>query len=122
MTFIETLNTHLKAVKERDLETLVSTMPPEGGETVLILPHGSINKSRDHFVSGHKEWFADQSWNQEFEIVNTIETAEMGVATVRYTYIEEGQSPWNALLGLVFQKMNNRWVLVHDQNTVIKTD
>lgn len=120
MTFEETVKVHLKAVENRDFETLVSTMPAEGGETVLILPHGSINRSRDHFVEGHKSWFADQSWKQECEIINLIESAEMGVATVKYSYTEGDNEPWQALLGLVFQKIDGRWVLVHDQNTLIK--
>lgn len=122
MTFKETLKLHLQSVENRDLETLVSTMPAKGGETVLILPNGSMNTSRDHFVEGHRDWFADKSWTQTFEILNTIETAEMAVATVRYVYKEGDKNPLNALLGLVFQKIDDKWVLVHDQNTRIETD
>jgi hypothetical protein len=122
MTFEETLKIHLQAVEDRDFDTLLSTLPEKGGEIVLILPRGSIDKSRDNFVSGHKEWFDDKSWKQEFEVINTIETAEMAVATVKYVYTEENGDSWKALLGLVFQKIDDRWVLVHDQNTPIKVD
>lgn len=122
MTFEETLKIHLQAIENRDFETLVSTMPEEGGETVLILPHGSINKSRDNFVDAHKEWFADPSWKQECEIINTIETSEMGVATIKYVYTQGDGNKWKALLGLVFQKVGERWALVHDQNTRIEEE
>ena len=121
-SFEETLKVHLQAVEDRDFDTLLSTLPEEGGETVLILPRGSIDKSRDNFVSGHKDWFADKSWKQKFEIINTITTAEMAVATVKYVYTEGTGEVWNALLGLVFQKIDDRWVLVHDQNTRIQPD
>ena len=122
MTFQETLKIHLQAVEDRDFDTLLSTLPEQGGQTVLILPHGSIDTSRDNFAAGHKEWFADKSWQQKFEVINTIESAEMAVATIRYVYTEGNGESWNALLGLVFQKIDDRWVLVHDQNTRIQAD
>ena len=121
-TFEKTLKTHLQAVEDRDFDTLISTLPEQGGEIVLILPNGSIDKSRDNFIAGHKEWFAGKSWKQKFEVINTIETAEMAVATIKYIYIEGNGETWNALLGLVFQKVDDHWVLVHDQNTRIQTD
>lgn len=122
MTFEETLKIHLQAVENRDFDALVSTLPEEGGETVLILPQGSFDKSRDNFVASHKEWFADPGWKQEFEVINIIETPEMAVATIKYVYTEGNGDVWNAFLGLVFQRINEQWVLVHDQNTRIEAE
>ncbi len=120
MTFKETLNTYLKALEGRDIETLIKILPAERGETVLILPNGSIDKSRDNFVAGHIEWFADKKWKQTCEVINTIETAEMSIATVLYEYSDGKGESMDALLGLVFQKIDHSWILVHDQNTPIK--
>ena len=121
MTFKETLKIHLESIKNRNLETLITTLPDEGQETVLILPNGSIEKSRDKFVEGHMEWFADDSWNQECEVINTIESSEMAIATIKYLYTQSNEEPFTCLLGLAFQKIQSKWVLVHDQNTIIKT-
>lgn len=120
MTFKETLNIHLESIKNRDIDTLITTLPEEGKETVLILPNGSIEKSRDKFVEGHIEWFADNSWKQECEVINIIESSEMAIATIKYLYTQENEDSFTCLLGLAFKKIKSKWVLVHDQNTIVK--
>lgn len=119
MTFKETLELHLEAVRNRDIDTLITTLPKEGEETILILPNGSMDRSRDSFVEGHIEWFSDKSWRQDIEILNIIESKEMGLATVKYDYVVDEKVLSTALLTLVFKLVDNNWVLVHDQNTPI---
>lgn len=119
MTFKETLAAHIAAVENRDLEALIATLPEEGGETVLIMPHGAMDSSRDSFVEGHREWFKDNSWTWKCEVLKTIETSEMAMALTKYVYTGEDNVSSTTLLSLVFQKIKDRWVLVHDQNTVI---
>lgn len=120
MTFKETFNLHLESLKNRDLETLISTLPKEGEETILILPDGNLNRSRDSFVEGHKEWFKDDTWRQDFEIINIIESSEMGLALVKYDYLVNNKRLSTNFLSLVFKNIDGRWVLVHDQNTTIE--
>lgn len=120
MNFRETVEFQIKAIKNRDIDALIKTLPAEGEETILILPNGNMNKSRDHFVEGHIKWFQKDSWDQNFEILNIIESAEMGIATLRYDYLNNGVKAFESLLSLVFKKVNDNWVLVHDQNTMIE--
>ena len=119
-TFKEALKTYLKALEGRDIDTLLKFLPAEGGEVVLILPDGSMDKSRDKFVEGHIEWFKDDKWTQTGRVINTIESGEMAVATVKYVYDDGSGEVMDALLGMVFRKTDSGWLLVHDQNTPVK--
>lgn len=40
-------------------------------------------------------------------------------ATVKCVYSDDKNEPTTNLLGLVFQKIDDIWVLVHDQNTLL---
>lgn len=120
MTFKETLDKHIKSIENKDIESLIQTMPESGEDTILIMPDGNIDKSRDNFVNGHREWFKSDNWSWKGEVQNIIESNEMAVATLKYTYKQDGDKGSETLLGLVFKKINEKWVLVHDQNTPIK--
>lgn len=117
MTFKETLEKHLKAIEEKDIESLKETLPL-GEELVLITPTGGVISSCNEFVDGHVPWFEDDSWNMTFETVNIIESSEMGIATVKYRYVDKENDSYT-ILSLAFKFIDGRWLLVHDQNTPI---
>lgn len=118
MKFKETVIKHFDSVCNRDLETLITTLP-NSGELFLIFPNGKYDTSVDNFIELHREWFKDTNWELNYEIINTIESSDMGVATIKYTYKDQdGEN--KTILNLVFQKREEGWVLVHDQNTPIK--
>lgn len=119
MTFHETLEKHLKAIQERDLEALASTLPAEG--LTLITSDGHLVRSTAAFLARHRDWFAMPYWALDVREVHVEETAEMGAAVLRLDYREEppGRPPLRqeSYLTLLFRRQGDRWVMVLDQNT-----
>src|SRR3954453_15195211 len=87
MTFRETLDKHLRAIRERDLRSLVETLPDE--TLTLIMSDGRLVGTVREFVDMHRDWFGQDTWSLETEVVAWRETAEMGHATIHLDYRDE---------------------------------
>jgi ketosteroid isomerase-like protein len=124
MTFQQALQRHLTAVQERDLDTFLDTIASDGS-LALILPNGAYLDEYQEIVEMHQEWFADLEWRMNVELVNQRETPVMASALCLVTYddVDEAGEPvqFQYFLNLIFAKQGNRWLLVHDQNTIIDT-
>jgi hypothetical protein len=63
------------------------------------------------------------SWEIKFEPIAVYETADMGVAVLKLDYSDLSPSHDRfhnfSILTLIFARRDNRWVMVHDQNTPI---
>jgi uncharacterized protein (TIGR02246 family) len=122
MSFRETLERHLRAIRERDLPALVATLPAD--ELVLIMADGRLERSVTRFVELHRGWFAQPSWSLATELVSLVETPELGVAVVYLDYRDEPSGGASihetSYLTLVFARRDGRWVMVQDQNTPIR--
>ncbi len=81
----ETVQAHLAAISARDLDAQLATVTM-GDKLILIFPDGQRLETRQQFVDFHKEWFADDSWKFQSEIVDLIEAPTLGHALVRYRY------------------------------------
>lgn len=125
MTFEQTLARHFKAVQERDLETFLDTVAQDGS-LKMILPNGNLLDSYEEIVELHEDWFADTDWQLQAEPVTQYETADMGTALflINYQDVDEMGQPveFEYFLNLIFAKRDNKWVLIHDQNTIIEID
>jgi hypothetical protein len=123
MSFRETLEGHLRAIRERDLPALIATLPADG--LVLIMADGRLERSVGRFVELHRDWFAQTTWSLATGLVSLLETPELGVAVVHLDYRDEppGRAPVHetSYLTLVFALRDGRWVMVQDQNTPIRT-
>lgn len=116
-SFAEALWVHLDAIRAHDLDALTPTLTTRDS-LVLIFPDGSMVRSRETFLDIHREWFADDSWRIDFEVLDTTETDRMAVATLRWTLTDDTpRSGRQALLSLTFALEAGEWRLVHDQNT-----
>ncbi|GLQ19227.1 nuclear transport factor 2 family protein [Algimonas porphyrae] len=119
--FSAALQTHLKSVQDRDLETYLTTIT-DADALPLIFPNGEIMSTRAAVVDFHTNWFADPDWRMEFDVIGTIVGDDMAVATLRTEYRDTPDgTPRAGILGLVFQLQNGSWRLIHDQNTRIVT-
>ncbi|MCB0184074.1 MAG: hypothetical protein KDE31_07415, partial [Caldilineaceae bacterium] len=71
-------------------------------------------------------WFADQEWQMTTELVNTQVSSEMASALllVNYADVDEDGHPvqFQYFLNLIFAKRNGKWLVIHDQNTIIDID
>lgn len=122
MSFQQTLERHLQAVQDRDLDAFLSTVAQDGSLT-MILPNGSLLDDYAEIVELHEEWFADPEWQLTTELVTEHETSAMGVALLLVTYqdVDEAGEPiqFQYFLSLTFAKRAEEWLLIHDQNTVL---
>ncbi len=122
MTFRETLDQHLAAIQNRDLESLVATLPQD--ELMLVMSNGKIVRTVREFVDGHRSWFAMPHWELTVAAVDMFETADVGVAVLRLDYsdLKPDHSRYHeySVLTLIFARRGDRWVMVHDQNTPIR--
>jgi ketosteroid isomerase-like protein len=121
VTFDEALNRHLTAVRTRDLSTLDDTLHDE---VCVLLPGGALVCGRDAVRQLHHDWFADTGWSISFEPV--VRTVVEGTASVlldvHYTDVDDEGRPVDRdyFLGLTFAAVDGRWLLVFDQNSVVR--
>ena len=118
MTFRETLARHLGAIQDRDLEVLAQTVAP--GRLVLIMADGRLARSTGEFLEAHRGWFEVPGWTLHTEEVETFERDDLAVAVLRLDYREPPKVRSESYLTLVFERRDDAWVMVHDQNTPIK--
>jgi hypothetical protein len=122
MTFRETLELHLDAIRGRDLSKLIETLPRE--ELSLVTSDGRLVRTTSEFIEMHRGWFSESTWTLHAEVASLVESDDLGVALLRLDYRDEppGRPPLReaSFLCLVFARREGRWVMVHDQNTPIK--
>ena len=122
MTFRETLEKHLSAIRNRDLLALAETLPEE--ELVLIMADGRLVRGVREFLELHRGWFDMKTWSLTPTPVSVRESADLGVAVLHLDYRDDppGGPPIHetSYLTLIFQRQGDRWVMVQDQNTPIK--
>ena len=119
MSFRQTLDRHLQAIQERDLETLMSTVAQD--QILLITPQGEVVLSPDEFARRHREWFESPSWILDVSPVRVVESPALGSATLLLDYWDSpSDTPQRSLLTLIFALRDGAWVMVHDQNTRIQ--
>ncbi len=115
--FKTTLQKHFAAIQARDLPALLATVT-KGEKLPLILPNGTLLTAKKDYIALHTEWFKAHDWTMKFEIINTIETTDVCIATVRTT-IQDQQPTRQSYLTLTFAREAGEWRLIHDQNTRI---
>lgn len=122
MTFRETLDKHLRAIRERDLSALIETLPDR--TLTLIMSDGRMVLSVQGFVDLHRDWFAQTTWSLDTKVVTSEETAQMGYATIHLDYRDEspggGHTRQASYLTLIFALRDGKWAMILDQNTPIK--
>lgn len=120
--FTETLQTHLNAVSEKNIEKLITTLPPDSN-FLFILPNSSPTRSSKDFIQFHEEWFKDTSWTFETKIVATNIEEKMGIALVEVLYKEparNGKPYFNKMsVSYALKKINERWYVIKDHASSI---
>lgn len=79
---------------------------------------GRVIEGKDNVVSAHREWFMDDRWTFEPEILWTREQSDAGWALTLVHYEEDGKTR-DFLLLLLFVDEDGAWKLVYDQNTPV---
>lgn len=117
--FDAVLKKHFNAIEHRDLDRLLETVSQD--EIILILPSGKYSTTFETYKEINQTWFADPSWKIDFTILKKIVNENTAIALARIEYInqETNETEFNYFLSLTFQKRNDGWKLVYDQNTII---
>ena len=125
MNFQQSLARHLQAVEAHDIDTFLDTIADDGSLT-MILPNGNLLDNYDEIAELHQEWFADEEWQMSTELVTKHESSEMATALllVNYEDVDEDGGPvqFQYFLNLIFARRNGKWLVIHDQNTIIDVD
>lgn len=122
MNFKDTLQIHLDALQKKDLASFSATISSDS--ITLIMPNGTLINNRKDFIELHEEWFSDEDWRLNYEVINIEETSEIAYALLSVVYDDcdrEGNPvSMNYYLNLIFKKYKEDWLLVFDQNTIFK--
>jgi len=114
-TFLEAFEEHIDAIKTRDIDRFAATLARD--EVRLVGGDGSVIEGHEIAVAAHREWFMNDAWTFEPEILWTREEAGAAWALTRVTYRESGTKHF--LLLFLFVQEDGEWRLVYDQNTPI---
>ncbi|MDW3212245.1 MAG: nuclear transport factor 2 family protein [Reichenbachiella sp.] len=119
----DTIERHLDAVANRDINHLKGTIP-EKGQLLLILPGQEILNTTEAFLDYHLEWFEDNSWTFESKIIHVQAGAFFGMAVVEVLYKEpdrDGKPYFNRMIvSYDFEKQNGKWVVIKDHASSIE--
>lgn len=123
--FTETMQKHLDAVSNKDIESLRSTMSPDG-EMMLILPSSEILYTAEKFLDSQEKWFQDTAWTFETKILHTEIGERIGMAVTEIVYREperNGKPYFNRMIvSYVLKKSDGNWYIIKDHaSTVEKT-
>lgn len=119
MTFREGLEVHLSAIQRRDLDALAATLPADG-KIVLVMADGKLVRSAREFLDLHRDWFAGKTWTLDAEPVSLFDSADLGVAVLKLDY-RDGDLHEQSYLTLAFRREGEKWVMVLDQNTPVRS-
>jgi ketosteroid isomerase-like protein len=116
-SFLEALTEHLEAISERDIDRFAETLSQD---VRLVGGDGRIVEGRENVIAAHSDWFGDDRWRFEPEILWMREEGSAGWALTRVQYTE-GDVARLFLLLFLFVREEGSWKLVYDQNTGIDT-
>ena len=121
--FVSALEKHLQAVSTKDLETLKSTMAPNG-QMKLMVPASELIDSVSGFMEYHEAWFKHPNWTFETKIVEKEVVGDLGIAIVESMYREperDGKPYFNKMnISYLLKKMDSQWYVIHDHASSIE--
>jgi uncharacterized protein (TIGR02246 family) len=116
MSFLEAFEEHVDAIRLRDIDRFAATLAQD--DVRFIGGDGRIIDGRENVIAAHRDWFMDESWTFDPEILWTREESTAAWALTRVTYGER-ESERQFLLLFLFVQEQGEWRLVYDQNTPI---
>ncbi|MGH3756951.1 YybH family protein [Actinophytocola sp.] len=114
------IDRHVETITARDLKGYAATLHDD---VVLVLPTGTTLAGKEAVVGFHQEFFADPDWTQDL----AERTMTVGEHTARalfeadYRDVDAAGEPVRKryLVGLVFTRVGEEWLLLHDQCTPV---
>jgi ketosteroid isomerase-like protein len=116
MSVLEALEEHFEAISERDIDRFAATLAAD--DVRFVGGDGRIIDGRENVIAAHRDWFMNEGWRFDPEILWTREEDGAAWALTRVEYSENGSARAFLLLFL-FVEENGNWRVVYDQNTPI---
>lgn len=113
---LEALDEHLEAIATRDIDRFAATLAAD--DVRFVGGDGRIVEGRENVVAAHRDWFMDDAWTFEPEILWTREEQSAGWALTRVRY-REPSAEKQFLLLFAFIEEDGAWKVLYDQNTPI---
>ncbi|GGS46297.1 MULTISPECIES: nuclear transport factor 2 family protein [Actinokineospora] len=114
------IEAHLTAIVERDLAAYSATLHPD---VTVVVPSGRVMTGAAEVAAFHAEWFAETAWTYRTVTRHSVTTAVSAVRVVEVTYVDHpGAEPSRFVMGLTFTRQDSRWLLIHDQCTVLRSE
>lgn len=121
--FYSVLQKHLDAVSNKNLDSLASTLSPEG-KMQLILEGSEVLHTVDSFLLNQKAFFEYGDWTFETRIVNTDIGQRLGLATVEIIYREaerNGEPYFNRMtISYALEKVDGSWYVIKDHASSVE--
>jgi uncharacterized protein (TIGR02246 family) len=114
-SLLEAFEEHIDAIKTRDIDRFAATLAHDDAH--LVGADGSVIDGRENAIAAHRDWFMNDTWTFDPEIVWTREETGAAWVLTRVTYRESGTKHF--MLMFLFVQENGEWRLVYDQNTPI---
>lgn len=123
MQFDQMIEKFMEAIRQKDLGQVLSLISVDENICEILL-NGMAIKGRSAFLNLQAAWFSDPDWQLDYKILRTIETPEMAYALLLIDYRDPkmGDEDYEKqhYVSLAFTKKDDKWVLFHDQTTVVK--
>jgi ketosteroid isomerase-like protein len=120
---IAVMEKHLKAVSNRDIETLASTLSPDG-DMLLILPETEIIEKASGFIENQSEWFETTNWTFETQILHSEVGETVASMVVEAIYKEperDGKPYFNRMhISYVLKKVKGDWFVIRDHMVTVE--
>lgn len=111
------IQNHLDSIANRDIEAFKSHITKEN-TLYTIVQNGHAFKTPEEIVAIHEDWFKDDSWIWEGEVIHKVVGEDVGMALIKYDYRPKAEdAPVSTWLLYVLQIQDGEWRIVHDQNT-----
>jgi uncharacterized protein (TIGR02246 family) len=114
------IDAHLAAITGRDLAAYSATLHPD---VTVVVPSGRMMTGAEEVAAFHSAWFARRDWTYEVTHLRSVTTADSAGRVVEVTYVDTpGAEPSRFAMGLLFVRHDNRWLLIHDQCTLLRME
>ena len=121
--FSQTLQKHLDAVSDKDLNSLQSTLSPEG-TLFFMLDKRETSMTTQEFLEFHEGWFKSKGWTFETRITDTMVGEKYGIAITEIIYREpdrDGKPYFNRMaVSYALEYIDGQWYIIKDHATSIE--
>lgn len=119
-SFVASQQRFLDGLEQKNIGILMESVDDT---LTTIFPDGEIMHTKEKFRAFNEAWFK-KDWKITTEAVNNEEKNDLAYSLIKYKYVrfnpdKSEKSASHIFLLLIYKKVNNQWILVHNQHTKI---